>query len=130
MIKIFIDSFDDKRIRFLFVGGLNTVVGYGCYALLLKVGMFYIFANLIANIVGIANSYFWNKYFTFKVKKKSFNEIIRFLTVYGISYIANLIFLFVCVETLSMNKYLAGIGCLFVTTIVSYIGHNKFSFKS
>lgn len=121
--------FKRKEIRFLFVGGINTFVGYGTYALCIFGGLHYAFSQLISTIIGVVNSYFWNKYFTFRKKGKSASEAVRFLSVYAASYIINLGLLYMLIDRLEMNEYLAGMFGLIVTTLISYFGHNKFSFK-
>lgn len=122
--------FDDKRIRFLFVGGINTAVGYGFYALFIFIGLDPYLATTLSTILGVINSYFWNKYFTFRQPKKSLHEVLRFVLVYAISYGANMGLVHIFIDTLGMNSYVSGAVCLFVTTIVSYVGHNYFSFKN
>lgn len=121
--------FERKEIRFLFVGGINTTVGYGTYALCIFCGLHYVCAQLISTIIGVANSYFWNKYFTFRKRSRSMSEVVRFISVYAVSYAVNLGLLYVLVDGLKMSEYLAGVLGLTVTTLVSYFGHNKFSFK-
>jgi len=121
--------FEDKRIRFLFVGGLNTAVGYGFYALFIFIGLDPYIATTLSTILGVINSYFWNKYFTFRQPKKSLPEVLRFAIVYAISFGTNLGLVYIFVDMLGMNSYASGAVCLFVTTIISYVGHNYFSFK-
>jgi putative flippase GtrA len=129
MIKYVKNLFSRKEIRFLFVGGINTTVGYGSYALMIFLGLPYIIAQSVSTIIGTINSYFWNKYFTFKQPQKSIREVLRFILVYGASYVVNVLLLFVCVELLGVNEYGAGLIGLIFTTAISYIGHNFFSFK-
>lgn len=121
--------FHDKRIRFLFVGGLNTAVGYGFYALFIFFGWNAYLATTLSTVLGIINSYFWNKYFTFKKPKKSLTEVMRFVLVYAVSYAANLGLVYLFIDLWGMNSYVSGVVCLFITTIISYFGHNFFSFK-
>ena len=88
MIKNMIKKlFSYQPIRFLFVGGLNTLVGYGIYALLVYIGVNYLLANTISTIIGIAHSYLWNRFFTFKSKNKAIKEITKFVSVYIVSYL-------------------------------------------
>ena len=61
--------FKIEQIRFLFVGGLNTIVGYGTYALLIMMNLNYLLANTISTIVGVIHSYIWNRNFTFLIFK-------------------------------------------------------------
>jgi putative flippase GtrA len=121
--------FEDKRIRFVFVGGINTAVGFGFNVLFLALGMRVEVAQTLATVLGVINSYFWNKYFTFKSPKKSFAEIVRFVSVYLVSYLASLGINVLLYYHFGVNKYLSAFLCIFVTTLVSYFGHNFFSFK-
>lgn len=118
-----------KEFRFLITGGINTIVGYGSYTLFVFLGTQYLIANIFSTIIGTINSYFWNKYFTFKSPKKSFSEVIRFCTVYGISFLIGLLLLYILVDILNINSYIAGFINLIFTTLISYFGHNWFSFK-
>lgn len=129
-IKKLIDCiFKKKEIRFIFVGGINTIVGYGSYAILLFISVDYILANFLSTIIGVINSYIWNKLFTFKSYRRSLKELFRFILVYAVNYLLNLVLLVICVDHLLIDKYISGIICLFVTTIISYAGHNFFVFK-
>lgn len=42
-----------KFVIYLFVGGLNTVFGYGCFALLIFFGLHFFWASMFSTIVGI-----------------------------------------------------------------------------
>lgn len=130
MKKLIKKMFAHKGIRFLFVGGLNTIVGYGSYALLLLIGFNYLLSNTLSYIIGVIHSYLWNKNFTFKTKTKNISEIIRFVLVYISSYLFGLFTLFILVHYLKLNPYLAGLVNLIFTTLISWFGHNKFSFRS
>ena len=81
------DLIKDQRLRFLIVGGINTVVGYSTFAAFLLIEWHYLVANFIATAAGVIVSYFLNKYFTFGHYKNSFSEIMRFISVYFINSI-------------------------------------------
>jgi len=121
--------FKDQRIRFLFVGGLNTIFGYGIYALLVYIGLNIYIANVISTVLGIFHSYLWNRFYTFRSKDKALGEIVRFITVYLISFAISNVILFVFVTKLGINKYLGGLFNLICTTLISWFGHKYFSFK-
>ena len=121
--------FEDKKVRFLFVGVLNTIFGYAVYALFIYLKMHYFLAQLLSSILAIAHSYLWNKYFTFRSPGGSASEIIRFVSVYAVSYLLNMGILFVSIEFFKWNAYFAGFICLFVTTVISYVGHKNISFR-
>jgi putative flippase GtrA len=128
MNKISIDSF--KQItRFGIVGVLNTIVGYGVYWMLIEMNINYILALPISSIIGIIHSYCWNKFWTFKSKQKSINEAIRFVAVYGITFIINLGLLTFMVEVLGLDKQVSGFISLLIVSLLSFIGHRLWSFK-
>lgn len=129
MIKLVKKIFSYQPIRFLFVGGLNTLVGYGVYALLIYMGVNYLLANTISTIIGVAHSYLWNRFFTFKSRNKAIKEITKFVSVYIVSYLIGMCTLFIFKDKLNISAYLAGLINLVITTLISYFGHKYYSFK-
>jgi putative flippase GtrA len=120
---------NNVKIRFLIVGCLNTLVGYLTYALLIYININYLIANTISTIIGITHSYIWNRLFTFKSNNSIKKEIFKFISVYFISYILGLLNLYILVNILGTNEYIAGIINIFITTIISWFGHRYFSFR-
>jgi len=121
--------FNDKRLRFLLTGGINTFVGFGSCALFLYCGLNLQVSLTLSTLIGVTNSYFWNKYFTFRTKQKSASEAFRFVLVYGISYCIGLLLSFVFESYLGIDKYISGLLCQVVNPVISYVGHNFFSFR-
>ena len=78
-------------IKFLFVGGLNTLFGYGILVLLTLLNFHYVLTTFIATVLGIL--------FNFKttgclVFKKNNNKLIfKFLLVYFLVYVLSLCFI-------------------------------------
>lgn len=129
-IKVLLsDLLKRKGVRFLIVGAINTAVGYGSYAVLISIGLQYLIANTLATIIGVINSYLWNRFFTFKSKGKAMSEIVRFSLVYATSYCISMLFLYLIVGRLGVNVYIAGALNIIITTIISWFGHKNFSFK-
>jgi len=121
--------FSYQEIRFLFVGGLNTVVGYGTYILFVFLGINYLISNTMSTIIGVAHSYLWNRFFTFKSKEKALQEILKFISVYLLSYFIGLGVLYLVVQKFGINEYIAGLINLVITTFISFFGHKYFSFR-
>ena len=121
---------NDQRVRFLIVGGINTITGYGTFAAVVFAGGHYLLANVIATVVGVTVSYILNKYFTFKQYKKSFSEIIRFILVYAVSFLLGNVVLYVLVDYMAISPYVAGALNLVFTTLISWFGHKYFSFHA
>ncbi len=133
----------DKRVRYLFVGVLNTIVGYGITLIMYlilgvdittDVGLADPFLVMIATItgqvLGTVHSYFWNKYFTFRSRKKSFSEIVRFCIVYGVQYLANYGLTLLLKNVLNIPILFSQPIIILVCMAISYFGHNLFSFKN
>lgn len=131
----------DKRLKFIFVGGLNTLIGYGVNALILLI-VFKIPFNFISkateiqaliaavcgHAAGMVNSFFWNKYFTFENKGKSFLQVLRFFAVSMIQLALNYGLLIFLQNVIGLGIYLAQIITLVITTLFSYIAHNYYTF--
>lgn len=118
-----------QEIRFLIVGGLNTLVGYGIFAILVYFQINYLLANTISTIIGVAHSYLWNRFFTFKSKEKAGKEFVKFISVYVVSYLLGSITLILFKNVLHISPYLAGLLNLGFTTLISWFGHKNFSFR-
>jgi putative flippase GtrA len=126
----------DKRVRFLFVGCLNTIGGYVVGAIFtgiflkqqLSTELSNALGAAIGTIVGGVHSYFWNKYFTFQTKKKSAAEALRFGLVYvvqyGVSTLLNIGF-----SHIIENHWIYQLITICITTVLSWLGHNYFSFR-
>lgn len=114
--------------RFVFVGVLNTIVGYGAFYLLSYI-CYYLIALIVAHFIGVTHSYLWNKYWTFRTQRNQLVEFIRFNFVYLVVLIANILILGFLVDGLGFNPRLGQLIILPITTIISYFGHRYWSFQ-
>ncbi|MDE6001282.1 MAG: glycosyltransferase, partial [Clostridia bacterium] len=135
--KSFISKmYHNQVIRYLFVGVLNTAVGYGVGAGFtalfrwcgLNVDLSNLLGGLIGTIVGVIHSYFWNKYFTFQSKKKSFSEVIRFVIVYAVQYGVTQLLNWGFSHVID-NHWIYQFISTCITTVISWFGHKYFSFR-
>ena len=123
---------DRKEVRYLVVGGWNTLFGYLIFAVLqLTVGHIigYMAVLVIAQVIGILNAYLCYRAWVFQVKGNWWLDLIRFSTVYWIVFGVNLVALPLMVSVLGMNVLVAQAIFLVVTVIASYFAHNHFSFR-
>lgn len=120
----------NKRfIKFLFVGIINTIVGYGSYSIFIFLNIHYLIANTLSTIIGVINSYILNKKITFNDKKTNTKTPFKFVSVYVVSYLVGMINLKILVDFFNINSYIAGFFNLILTTLISWFGHKYFSFK-
>jgi len=73
--------------RFILVGVLNTVITITIFLFLTNfVKLDYRLSNSIGYIIGVINSFIWNKKWTFKTKNSLKSEFLKFIVVFIISY--------------------------------------------
>lgn len=87
-----IQKIENKFVRFLFVGVINTLFGYGLFLFFIWIGMHYSLALLFGNVLGILFNYKTTGYIVFETKSNKL--IIHFFMVYGIVYLFNLLELY------------------------------------
>ncbi len=110
-------------IRFIIVGILNTFSGL----LFIYTAKFALKANdLLSNIIGYAVGFFisfnLNKNWTFIYKlDDNFSVFIRFIAVNLVAYIFNLATVFIAIDIVHINSYLAQALGIPVFTIFNYI---------
>jgi len=105
-------------VRFLFVGTLNTVVGYTVYALLLYLGLPYAAASLGALLLGILFSFRTHGALVFGNRDSGL--IFRFASCWGIIYLAN-IALIAGLRQLGLTDYVAGAITMLPVALLSYL---------
>ena len=132
----------DRRIKFILVGAMNTVIGFLAEILVyVAFGISFtdktaasagviVLATVANYTIGSIHSYLWNKFFTFESKSRSAGEFFRFLLVTVVQMGISFGLKYLLVHPLGMNTYLAAALTLVVTTALSYIGHSLFSFRT
>ena len=128
-------SFFVQFIKFGIVGLSNTAISYGVYALLTFLGCFYLLSNVIAFIVSVFNSFFWNNKFVFKKEEGTKRNILwtlckTFLSYAGTGLVLSNIMLFIFVEKWNMSKYIAPLLVLIVTIPLNFIINKYWAFRS
>ena len=87
-----LQKIENKFIRFLFVGVINTAFGYGMFLLFIWFGLHYSIALFCANFLGILFNYKTTGYIVFETKSNKL--LLHFFLVYGIVYLFNLLELY------------------------------------
>jgi putative flippase GtrA len=125
---------EDQRVRFLVIGGINTAVGYGLFALfVLTVGKSIgYFGSLYASYaIATVIAFVLHRRFTFRADKtgRVIVDFLRFQSVYVVALAVNTIALPVLVEWARIAPLVAQASIVVVTTVISYFGHKWFSFR-
>ena len=105
-------------LRFLVVGGINTLFSYAVYALLILLGLHYVLAALIATICGILFNFKTTGTLVFKNKDNRL--ILRFFAVYSFTYLIN-IGLLKLFDIAGVGSLVAGAIIVLPLAIVSFL---------
>ena len=128
-------------LRYLLVGGFNTLFGYGIFALLnwLFTGMgrySYMYATLLASLIALTVAFLGYKWFVFRTHGNYLAEWIRCLGVYGSTVLISLAGMPILVPLLQRAlshperaSYIAGAIMTGVSIIFGFFGHKKVSFR-
>lgn len=118
--------------KFGFVGCLNTLIDFGAFSLLNSAfGFNYIISQIVSYSAGTLNSYYCNKFWTFKdtrTSKKTTNEIIQFITVNAASLTVSIIGLSILLKDNSMNSFFAKIISMVLAQVVNFLGYRFWVF--
>ena len=112
--------------KFLIVGGVNTLFGYGLFAVFLFLNVHYTVAVLFATIIGV-----WFNFFTIGrlVFVNSGNHLFfRFVGAYLIVYLLNVTGLWMF-EHFEFNLYIGGAILILPLALMSFVLNRSLVFK-
>ena len=121
-------------IKFGAVGFSNTVISYVIYFLLVYMGLYYLIASIIAFIISVLNSFFWNSKYVFRndtsQKRNMIHSLIKTYISYGFTgLILQNLFLFIFIEILLISKFIAPLFGLVITIPLNFFLNKLWAFK-
>ncbi len=128
-------------LRYMLVGGFNTVFGYGLFAFfnwsLSRLGSYaYMYASVLGSLTSISVAFLLYKWFVFRTRGNYLVEWIRCLGVYGSSVIITLAGMPILVTILRHRlhnpvqaPYIAGALMTVIIMLFSFFGHKNISFR-
>lgn len=124
----------DERVRFLAVGAVNTVTGYGLFVLFESVAFSsvrygYLISLALSYAIAIVIAFILYRRFVFRVSGNVLVDFMRFVGVYAVSIGINFVALPLLVELVGITPMAAQAAVLVTTTLVSFFGHKYFSFR-
>jgi putative flippase GtrA len=122
----------DRRVAFVIVGGVNTVVGLAWFALFdVTIGRHagYMYTLGAAHVASVLCAFVLYRRFVFRVRGHMWLDLGRFEVVNLTSLGINAVLLPILVEVFHLAPLVAQVLITFVTMVVSYIGHRDFSFR-
>ncbi|MEN1938014.1 GtrA family protein [Paenibacillus sp. 102] len=119
----------EKFLKFGLVGIFNTLITIISYIILVKFGMNYLIANIISYLIGVANSYYWNKNWVFQSNNKNLSVFFKFLTVNLIVLAFNTFSLFILVDKLLYNEFIAQIFAIGIGMMINFFLNKIWTFN-
>jgi putative flippase GtrA len=127
MHKIISHILNQQLIRFFLVAGLNTLFGYGMFALLIYIGLHYSMAVLISTIAGVLFNF--KTYGLLVFNSKNNKLIFKFILIYIILYLSNIGGI-AAFEYFGIGNYIGGMLMLVPVGLLGFLLNKKFVFKT
>lgn len=98
-----------KFFRFAITGGVNTLIDFIVYSMVLYIGTGIIIAQIAGYGCGTINSYLMNRSWTFQSKNKAYGkELFKFLVANGITLLLSLVLLSILSQVFPTELMFAG----------------------
>jgi putative flippase GtrA len=122
----------DQRVRYLAIGGWNTVSSYLLFVgLQLAFGheVYYLLLLAVTMVISVLQAFVLYRRFVFHATDGHWpTQLFRFSQVYAGAFAVNLALLPVLVEVLGLPVIVAQGLLVFTTVASSFVGHRKWSF--
>ncbi|RST54308.1 GtrA family protein [Variovorax sp. MHTC-1] len=120
-----------QLLRFAAVGVVNTGLGYAViFACMYLVGLGAVTSNVLGYAVGLVVSYLLNRSFTFRSVEAPRREIIRFVAIFLLAYLANLAVLILLVHYAGVHEGVAQVLAGIVYFGLSFVLNKYYVFAA
>lgn len=135
MVNLIKKLYNDSRIRYLFFGGLTTLVNMGLFALLKgPMGIDYKISNFFSVAAAICFAFVVNKLFVFQSKTNSFQETLQEFYKFVLGRLVTMAVevggVPFCVEIIHQPEMIAKLETQVIVTVVNYFISKLLVFKS
>jgi putative flippase GtrA len=131
---------NDTKVRFLVIGGWNTLFGYLVFWVLYEVfaRLFatryfaYTAAQIVGWVVSVTNAYLLHKFVTFRSSARgraAIAEFFRFMQTYVAMFLLGLALLPFLVEVVGLDPRIAALVATAIGVVISYVGHRYRTFR-
>jgi len=110
--------------RFVATGLLNTLFGYGLYAVLVFAGMGYVMALLLATVIGLTFNFFSFGRLAFRMPVAG-RRFPGFVAVYAASFALNAGLLRFFVHVGGLDPYLGQLACVPPIALLTYLALDR-----
>ncbi len=117
-------------IRFGIVGVFNTLITAIIIWVLLELLHFSDYlANIIGYIVGLVNSFVWNRKWTFENNARISKTVFKFVITFAVSYLFQLGNLYLLLNYTTLDAYVCQLLSIIIYTIINFVLNRYYTFK-
>jgi len=118
-------------LKFSFVGALNTLITL--LTIWVCVNVFstsHYLANVVGYILGVLNSFIMNKFWTFNNKSKVGVTLVKFIAIFGVSYLIQFGILAFLLHYTHLEPFVCQLFSMGIYTIINFVLNKKITFNS
>lgn len=116
------DSFNSQFGKFIFIGMLSTIINYGIFYTMLRLGNInYIISSVLGYLSGVFFGFYFNKNWSFTFRSKSPLVFIKYMSAYLFSLLVSVILLKVLVDYYMLDARISNALVIGVTTVLNYL---------
>lgn len=119
-----------QSVRFLLVGGFDTVVAFCSYSLLIYIGLHYSLTLIVNYIFSVSVSIFNMRYFVYRSENSFIKEYSKGWMTYLSTLCINYVFLFFAIDVFHVGAIKAQAVYTIFITIYIYFVHKYFTFSN
>jgi putative flippase GtrA len=120
-----------QAVKYSIVGLSNTLLTLVVIWVMMKIcGYSDVVSNIAGYIVGLFNSFIWNKKWTFRSSDAWMGSAVRFALVFGVCFLLQLGLLLYLNAHLSIDTYYNQIMAMIFYTVLNFLLNKYFTFKA
>jgi putative flippase GtrA len=113
-------------VNYILIGIINTIFGYGLYALFIYFGFSYFYAMLFATILGVLFNFKTIGKFVFKSNNNSL--LLKFIVIYAAGFLIN-IYIVKTLKSFNYNDYISGAISIAIISVATFLLNKYYVFK-
>lgn len=112
-----------QLIKYTLIGISSTVIQYIIYLLCYTPTKNYIFANIVAFIISVFNSYYWNRKLIFNTTSTVWWKVLlkNYILYFGTGVILTNIFAYVMIDVWNISPYLSPLIIVIIIYPLNYV---------
>jgi putative flippase GtrA len=120
-----------RKLRFLVIGGWNTLFGYTCFYVLYLIAadvLHYLIIAVIAHVINVIQAYVMQRRLVFRSDAGVAGEFLRFNASLIGTLLFNLVAMYLLVKVTGISPLIAQAIVILTSLILTYVLHSRISF--